>query len=124
MKYSLMTCVGVFSLACSVAYASNNPGQSPNQTVPGAGQNNGNIFVPPDCATGFSKGNVSGSPQGQSYSYTCSTPKIVCPNPPATPAGQTQKWQGGLTTPKAVTSGKGAVFSYVCSYDIPPPPPK
>ena len=114
VKILTLAFASVLSLFASSALASNNGTFGPNQQVPGTG---GNPYQPQitvtDCATGFDKSNVSGSPSSNSYSYECKTPLIVCP--PA-PAGLS----GGMSGPVAVAQGKGEVFKYYCSWNVPP----
>jgi hypothetical protein len=110
MRFSMIACAGVIAAIGTVAFASNNTTFGPNQ---GPISNPGTPFMPSDCATGFNKSGVTGSPGEGSYGWTCKTPLIVCP--PA-PPGMT----GGLVTPTATPSGKGVVFKYFCSWNVPP----
>ncbi len=112
MKFSTIACVGVFSVVSGYALASNMTGPVDQQQVPGTGPAT-NLIQIPDCAAGFNKSSVQGSPQSESYSWECKTPVIVCP---AGPPGMS----GGLQGPVAVASGKGEVFKYYCSWSIPP----
>jgi len=111
MRFSIFASVAVFAFASTCALASNNgtfgPAQGPvsNPGFPG--------LQPYDCATGFNKGPVNGSPSSQFYSWECKTPLVVCP--PA-PPGMT----GGMQNPVAVVQGKGEVFKYDCNYSVPP----
>ncbi len=88
------------------------PTVSPGVVNPGI--NPGVLITIPDCATGFTKGAVNGSPTTSPYSWTCTTPEIICP---AAPSGM----QGGIGSWKAEAYKKGVRFSYVCSYMKPIP---
>lgn len=108
MKFPSTAFVVALALTSGVAVASNNTTFGPNQGPVV------NPYLPPsDCATGFNKSGVTGSPSSGSYGWKCKTPLVLCP--PA-PPGMT----GGLVTPTATPSGKGAVFSYFCSWSVPP----
>jgi len=103
MKFSLITCVGVLCLATTPVFAGG------TVTVVGGGTTQYSILY---CGAGFNQIDVSGSPTGQSYSYTCQTPVIGCVNPPK---GLT----GGFGAPTAKAVMKGGQFSYTCSYGTP-----
>ncbi len=111
MRIFVIASVAAFSLVGTFALASNNTTFGPAQNP---GYNPGYPQIQPyDCATGFNKGSVNGSPSSQFYSWECKTPVVVCP--PA-PAGMT----GGMANPVAVAQGKGEVFKYDCNYSVPP----
>jgi hypothetical protein len=69
-----------------------------------------------DCAKGFFKSNVMGTPPAENSSFVCTTDKITCP-PTTTPGVQTE-----MLNQKAidVTLVK-AKFTYFCKYQKPPP---
>lgn len=112
MKISPFVFTGVLCVIGSAAFASNNGTFGPNQTVSGNVPQGPQLLIS-DCATGFTKSDVTGSPTGSSYGYECKTPLIVCP---AAPAGMS----GGMSNPAATPSGKGEVFKYYCSWIVPP----
>lgn len=110
MRFSHLALACLLSTVSTVALAGNQPTFGTSQ---GPVSNPGIFVQPSDCATGFNKSGVTGSPTSGSYGWKCKTPLIVCP--PA-PPGMT----GGLVTPTATPSGKGAVFQYFCSWIVPP----
>jgi len=77
-----------------------------NQVITGPATANLSLFAA--CGTGFAKGGAYGTPTGD-HGWTCSTPTLACPAPPA-------GMSGGTLGPKAVTLPSGVQFSYGCSY--------
>ena len=112
MRFSTIAFAILLSSVSTVALASNNTTFGPNGPVIG-NPSGGTGYLPPDCAAGFNKSGVTGSPSDSSYGWQCKTPLIVCP---AAPPLMT----GGLVTPTATPTGKGVVFKYFCSWSVPP----
>jgi len=112
MKHAFL--LGAASLViCSAAFASGNPGNTTTTTQGGSQPGGTTAFLPPDCATGFTKAGVTGSPTGTSYSYECHTPKITCPK---AAAGLIQI----TVPPKMDVTGNTVKFTYYCQYGVPP----